>query len=126
MRVGLANGCFDLFHEGHARFLWEAKKYCDWLIVGVNTDESIRRAKGPSRPYDLLRYRMNEVSRYADLTVSFDGDSRDLIREFQPGIVIRGGDQRFDVEAPAVVFLPRFGEVSTSMLGRRLFREGKL
>lgn len=117
MRVGLANGCFDLFHEGHGRFLWEAKKYCDWLIVGVNTDESIRRLKGPSRPYDSLHHRMNEVSRYADMTVSCE-DPELLALEYKPFVVIRGGDQRFDVKAPVVVFLPRYGEISTTKLAQ--------
>jgi cytidyltransferase-like protein len=116
-RIGLAGGCFDLFHDGHKRFLWEALKMCDFLIVGVNNDDSVRRLKGPSRPYDGLLYRMDRVCSYAHMTVPFDGDVPALIAAYRPHVLIRGWDQEwFDgyPTVPVAIGLPRFGTISTT------------
>jgi cytidyltransferase-like protein len=115
-RVGLANGVFDLFHPGHRNFLWEALKHCDFLIVGVNNDESVRRLKGPERPYDGLLYRMDRVCSFAGLTVPFDGDVPALIAAYRPHVLIRGWDQSLEgyPTVPAVIVLPRFGDTSTT------------
>ncbi len=112
-KVGLVNGCFDLFHPGHAWFLWVARQRCTYLIAGVNTDESVRQLKGPTRPFDNLKYRMDRVSAYASMTVPFDGDAAALIREFRPDVVIRGWDQ---VAEPGAIALPRYGDLSTTSI----------
>lgn len=115
-KVGLVNGCFDLYHKGHARFLWEAKKLCEYLVVGVNTDESVRALKGPSRPIYRLNQRMDCVSTYADQVVPFDGNVQALLDSVRPHIVIRGWDQRVEIPGPDTIILPRYGSDSTTQL----------
>lgn len=114
VKVGLANGCFDCFHAGHARFLWEAKQRCQYLIVGVNDDEWVHRVKGPTRPFEPLKVRMDRVAQYANLTVPFNGDAFQLLIEFKPDIVIRGWDQTIEPLPFFYVVLPRFGDTSTT------------
>jgi D-beta-D-heptose 7-phosphate kinase / D-beta-D-heptose 1-phosphate adenosyltransferase len=113
--VGLVNGCFDLFHPGHARFLWESRKRCDYLIVAVNDDASVRALKGPSRPFDNLHYRMDRVSAYADQVLPFDGDVAALIARTPVHLIIRGWDQRTDDTGRVpYIQLPRHGDISTT------------
>jgi D-beta-D-heptose 7-phosphate kinase / D-beta-D-heptose 1-phosphate adenosyltransferase len=115
--VGLANGVWDLFHPGHARFLWEAKKRCDYLIVAVNDDASVRRLKGPTRPFDNLHYRMDKVTAYADMVLPFDGNMELLLLQVPVHFVIRGWDQRTDDTCRVpYIQLPRFEDVSTTEL----------
>lgn len=116
--VGLANGCFDLFHDGHRDFLLAARRSCTYLIVGVNTDESVRQLKGPSRPFDSLHYRMDKVSQYANLTTPFDGDAQALVRRFKPQILIRGWDQNaWDVtDVGVVIVIAKSKDISTTKL----------
>ena len=52
--IGLTNGCFDLLHDGHKKLINESKKYCDYLIVAVNTDDSVKKLKGKNRPFHDL------------------------------------------------------------------------
>lgn len=114
-RIGLCNGCWDLFHPGHARFLWEAKQLCTYLVVGVNDDASVRRLKGPSRPFDNLKYRMDRVSAYADQVVPFNGDVTALMESVVPHVVIRGWDQQTkDTDGRQWIVLPRYGDFSTT------------
>ena len=61
MNVGWFNGCFDLFHNGHRFAIRECQRQCDWLLLGVNTDASIVRLKGPERPIDSLDVRMGNI-----------------------------------------------------------------
>jgi cytidyltransferase-like protein len=115
--IGLVNGCFDLFHRGHARFLWEARKRCGYLVAALNDDESIRQLKGPSRPFDNLHYRMDRVSAYADQVLPFNGDVEALLEKIRPHVVFRGWDQNCaDVFDIPVIQLPQWGSISTSQL----------
>lgn len=94
MRTGLAVGCFDMFHEGHKYLLKEARMSCDYLVVGVNTDTSIRYLKGPGRPRDRLKVRMQFVTMGgADAVIPHDGHTFDLIRAIRPDVLIKGYDQ---------------------------------
>ena len=116
-RIGLVNGCWDLFHPGHKQFLWESLKHCDFLIAGVNTDASVRALKGPTRPFDSLGYRMDRTCSYAHMTVPFNGDVPALIAAYRPQLLIRGWDQEwfdgYDL-VPVIIGLPRFGDFSTT------------
>lgn len=104
MKVGLCNGCFDMFHQGHGYFLKEAARQCDYLIVAVNNDASVCRLKGPERPVEKLLARMNGVDtylyfrqsaiRYNHAVIPFDGDADALIEAIQPDVVFRGEDQQ--------------------------------
>jgi cytidyltransferase-like protein len=115
VRVGLVTGCWDALHAGHRHFLREARKQCDYLIVAVNDDESVRRLKGPPRPIYCLEVRMAAVRPWADAVVAFNGDLWSLRR---PMIRICGWDQDcfdlWDSQVPVAIMLPRFGESSTT------------
>jgi D-beta-D-heptose 7-phosphate kinase / D-beta-D-heptose 1-phosphate adenosyltransferase len=92
MRIGLTNGCFDLFHHGHKHFLMQASMRCEYLIVAVNSDESVRRLKGLTRPIDALHKRMHNTHKYADAVIPFEGRVDKLIMEIRPHVLFKGYD----------------------------------
>jgi D-beta-D-heptose 7-phosphate kinase/D-beta-D-heptose 1-phosphate adenosyltransferase len=98
MRVGFANGCFDLLHEGHLHFLQEASKHCDYLIVAVNTDRSVTRLKGPGRPVEDLHTRMHNIiaraDAYVDAVICFEGRVEKLLMEIRPQVLFKGYDHQ--------------------------------
>jgi rfaE bifunctional protein nucleotidyltransferase chain/domain len=94
-RVVLANGCFDLLHVGHARYLEDARALGDLLIVGVNGDAAVRRLKGPGRPLMPAAERAELVAslRAVDHVVVFDDDTADrLIALLRPAVHAKGTD----------------------------------
>jgi len=94
-RIVLANGCFDLLHVGHLRYLEAAKAIGDLLIVGVNGDESVRRLKGAGRPLlsEMDRARLVAALRVVDYVVIFQEDNvRRLIAEIRPAFHAKGTD----------------------------------
>jgi D-beta-D-heptose 7-phosphate kinase/D-beta-D-heptose 1-phosphate adenosyltransferase len=94
-RIIFTNGCYDLIHAGHARFLKQAKTYGDFLVVGVNSDASVRRLKGAGRPILPLAERMLllESLKPVDCAISFVEDTPyRLIQAVQPDVLIKGGD----------------------------------
>lgn len=95
-KIGLANGCFDLLHEGHLHLLKEAKKLCDVLVVAVNDDESVRALKGVGRPVNNrgLRFKALLTSKLADMIGSFNNekDLLDFIKEVKPDVMFKGAD----------------------------------
>ena len=95
LRVGFTNGCFDLLHPGHVKLLAEARKLCDRLVVGLNTDASIARLKGPERPIqtELARAEVIGALRSVDLVVLFDEDTPlTLIEAIRPDVLVKGAD----------------------------------
>lgn len=92
MRIGLANGCFDLFHEGHRFMLLEARGYCDYLIVAVNSDESVKRLKGPDRPMNNYAQRMHNVAPWCSAVIRFEGRVDNLVMELRPDVLFKGYD----------------------------------
>jgi D-beta-D-heptose 7-phosphate kinase/D-beta-D-heptose 1-phosphate adenosyltransferase len=99
LRVGFANGCFDLIHPGHVRLLTEARARCDRLIVGLNTDASVRRLKGPTRPLQNETSRATVMASLApvDLVVLFAEDTPvELIQALRPDVLVKGADYRID------------------------------
>jgi D-glycero-beta-D-manno-heptose 1-phosphate adenylyltransferase len=94
-KIVFANGAFDLLHAGHVRYLEAARQEGDWLAVGVNSDESIRRAKGPARPIVPEPERAEIVAALGcvDAVVVFGEDSpADLIGRLRPDIHAKGTD----------------------------------
>jgi D-beta-D-heptose 7-phosphate kinase/D-beta-D-heptose 1-phosphate adenosyltransferase len=94
-RVGFTNGCFDLLHPGHLHLLQAARSGCDRLIVGLNSDQSARRVKGPTRPAQPQAARAEILTGLAsvDLVCVFDEDTPErLIRAIRPDMLIAGGD----------------------------------
>jgi D-beta-D-heptose 7-phosphate kinase/D-beta-D-heptose 1-phosphate adenosyltransferase len=95
LKVGFTNGCFDILHAGHIAYLTQARSWCDRLIVGLNTDDSIRAAKGPGRPVNGLEARARVLSALAavDLVAPFEEETPlELIRAARPDLLVKGGD----------------------------------
>ena len=93
------NGCFDLIHLGHINYLWEAKGLGTKLILGINSDQSISRLKGPSRPIKNEENRIAIMASLAciDMVVLFDDDTPiQLIKSINPHILVKGGDWAID------------------------------
>ncbi len=98
-RVVFTNGCFDILHRGHITYLGRAKALGDILIVGVNSDEGIRRLKGPSRPINTLEDRIQVLAALScvDHVIPFDEDTPcQLIEVVRPDIFVKGGDYTRD------------------------------
>jgi len=96
-RVVFTNGCFDLLHAGHVRFLQAACNLGDALVVGLNSDDSVRRLKGPDRPFNTLEDRAEILAALdcVDLVVPFAEDTpEELIRRVRPEVLVKGADYR--------------------------------
>lgn len=94
-RIVFTNGCFDLLHRGHVEYLAASRRLGDVLIVGVNSDDSVRRLKGPGRPVVNQANRLHILStlRSVDYVVLFEEDTPvELIRRIRPDILTKGGD----------------------------------
>ncbi len=93
--IAFTNGCFDLMHLGHVTYLQKAKKGDGVLVVGLNSDQSTRRIKGPSRPVVPQRSRAAVLSALesVDFVVIFNEDTPEkIIKAIRPDILIKGGD----------------------------------
>lgn len=131
-RVVFTNGCFDLLHPGHVRYLAEARALGDALVVGVNTDASVRRlAKGADRPLvpQADRALVLAALESVDAVCLFDEDTpAELVRLLEPDVLVKGGDYRLEevagrdtVEAGGgrVVLIPFVdGYSTTALVGR--------
>ncbi len=98
-RLVLTNGCFDLLHIGHVRYLQAAKKQGTHLIIGVNTDRSVSAIKGPSRPLNSEMDRAEVLAALActDFITHFDQDTADeLISVLRPDLYLKAGDYNLD------------------------------
>lgn len=96
VKVVFTNGCFDILHVGHIRYLAAAKLHGDWLIVGLNSDESFRRHKGrnPFNP-EQWRYEMLMALGCVDEVRIFEEDTpEDLIAELRPDVLVKGHDYK--------------------------------
>ncbi len=94
-RIVFTNGVFDLLHVGHVRYLNEAKKIGDILVVGINSDDSVKKIKGPSRPINTMgdRARILLALKSVDYVISFDEETPlNLIKEVMPNVLVKGGD----------------------------------
>jgi D-beta-D-heptose 7-phosphate kinase/D-beta-D-heptose 1-phosphate adenosyltransferase len=114
-KVVFTNGCFDLLHLGHVRYLEEARSLGDALIIGVNTDESVKRLdKDPDRPINSEGDRAAILAALAcvDRVVLFGEDTPlELITALQPDILVKGGDYRLEEIVGREVVWARGGEV---------------
>jgi D-beta-D-heptose 7-phosphate kinase / D-beta-D-heptose 1-phosphate adenosyltransferase len=97
--IGFTNGCFDIIHEGHIELLTEARSHCDRLIVAINSDASVKKLKGPTRPIQSERARAKVLSAMAfvDAVITFDAETPiDLISALLPNVLIKGADYQID------------------------------
>jgi D-beta-D-heptose 7-phosphate kinase/D-beta-D-heptose 1-phosphate adenosyltransferase len=98
-RVAFTNGCFDLIHPGHVSLLGQARAAADRLVVGLNSDASVKRLKGPERPVQNETARGIVLASLAsvDLVLVFDEDTPiELIRAIRPEVLVKGADYRLD------------------------------
>jgi D-beta-D-heptose 7-phosphate kinase/D-beta-D-heptose 1-phosphate adenosyltransferase len=99
LRIGFTNGVFDLLHPGHIKVLAQARAACDRLVVGLNSDTSVRRLKGETRPIQNENARAEVLAglEAVDLVVVFEQDAPlKLIRQVRPTVLVKGGDYRKD------------------------------
>ncbi len=94
-KIAFTNGCFDLLHIGHVRYLQQAKSLADILIVGINTDRSVQKLKGPDRPIQKENDRAEILAalKFVDHTILFDDETPlSLIKRIKPDYLVKGGD----------------------------------
>ena len=95
LRIGFTNGCFDILHPGHVKVLTAARGACDRLVVGLNSDASVRRLKGEGRPVQDERARSEVLAALeaVDLVAIFEEDTPiNLITQIKPNVLVKGGD----------------------------------
>jgi len=115
-KVVFTNGCFDLIHLGHVDYLEKARSLGDKLVLGLNTDDSVSRFKGPERPLqdEHSRARVLAGFQFIDLVVFFNEDTPlNLITELQPNILVKGSDYLAENIVGADVVKKGGGEVKT-------------
>ena len=96
-KIVFTNGCFDIIHAGHVKYLKESSELGDILVVGINSDASVRRQKGPRRPINNFKDRANVLCALSsvDFVIEFKEDNpMDLIKSIQPDVLVKGGDYR--------------------------------
>lgn len=126
------NGCFDILHRGHISYLLQAADMGDKLIIGINTDESVKRLKGATRPVqDQYTRALNLAAHtYVDAVVLFEEDTPlNLIKVLKPDLLVKGGDYNIDTIVGAnevveqggkVVIIPTLEGYSTSNIIERM------
>jgi D-beta-D-heptose 7-phosphate kinase/D-beta-D-heptose 1-phosphate adenosyltransferase len=118
-KIVFTNGCFDILHSGHVQYLAEARALGDRLIVAINSDASVKRLKGPTRPINTLEDRMAVLSslKAVDWVVSFESDTpEELLREIRPDILAKGGDYAISQVVGADIVLGYGGEIKVLSL----------
>lgn len=112
--ISFSNGCFDILHEGHIFSLSQAAKEADYLIVGLNSDSSTKKLKGPSRPINHEKSRALLLASLVivDAVVIFEEDTpRELITAIMPDVLVKGGDYTVEQIAGSKEVLANGGRV---------------
>lgn len=115
-KIVFTNGCFDILHVGHIHLLRESKKLGDILIVGLNSDSSVKKIKGNSRPFisQVDRAKLLGSIRYVDFVVVFEEETPlSLIQKIKPNILIKGSDYDLKMIVGYDDVLKNGGEVKT-------------
>jgi rfaE bifunctional protein nucleotidyltransferase chain/domain len=125
--IVFTNGCFDILHRGHIEYLKQSKKLGTFLIVGINSDNSVRRLKGKNRPINNQwdRKSILEELRCVDEVIIFEEDTPyNLIKKIKPDIITKGGDYKVeDVvghDLARTVIIPYIEGYSTSKILKKL------
>jgi D-glycero-beta-D-manno-heptose 1-phosphate adenylyltransferase len=116
LKIVFTNGCFDLVHLGHIDYLEKAKKLGGKLVLGLNTDQSVRRLKGETRPLvnEYARARMMAAFEFVDLVVLFDEPTpKELIEKIKPDILVKGNDYSIENIVGADFVIKNGGQVKT-------------
>jgi len=115
-KIVFTNGCFDILHAGHVSYLERARALGDLLVVALNSDDSVKRLKGPSRPVNLLADRMSVLASLecVDYVTHFDEDTPlEIIGQLCPDVLVKGGDYAVDQIVGADFVRARGGKVRT-------------
>lgn len=115
-KIVFTNGCFDIVHLGHIDYLEKARNLGDKLILGLNTDASVKRLKGESRPVvnEYARSRMMAAFEFIDAVILFDEPTPlEVIQEIQPDILVKGDDYVVETIVGADFVMGKGGEVKT-------------
>lgn len=135
-KIVFTNGCFDIIHAGHIRYLQEAAKLGDILIVGLNSDASVKRLKGPKRPInsELERAEIICALSFIDYVVIFEEDTPlELIKKIQPHVLVKGGDysneyvvgtKEVEERGGKLVLIPFVKGKSTTNIIKKIQEEG--
>lgn len=113
-RIVFTNGCFDILHAGHVRYLAKARSFGDCLVLGLNTDASVRRIKGPTRPINCENDRAEVAGalRSVDYVVLFgEPTAEGLIAKVRPHVYVKGGDYTLDTLPEAKIVQSYGGRV---------------
>lgn len=115
-KIVFTNGCFDILHYGHIEYLAKASDLGDILIIGLNTDSSIQRIKGPSRPINKEHHRAMQLASlsFVDAVVTFDENTPyELIKLVQPDILVKGNDYKKEDIVGYDILMAKGGSVET-------------
>lgn len=115
-RIVFTNGCFDLVHRGHVDYLSRARDLGDLLVLGLNSDASVSRLKGPERPIvdEQSRALLLAAFSFVDYVVLFDEDTPlNLIQQVQPDVLVKGGDYKIENIVGYDVVKAKGGDVVT-------------
>ena len=117
-KIVFTNGCFDILHLGHVEYLNEARALGDVLIIGLNSDESVRRLKGPDRPINIEQDRKSMLLnlRAVDCVQIFNNETPlEIIKLISPDVLVKGGDWKVDQIVGSDVVLAKGGKVLSLM-----------
>ncbi|HPE39492.1 MAG TPA: D-glycero-beta-D-manno-heptose 1-phosphate adenylyltransferase [Bacteroidales bacterium] len=115
-KIVFTNGCFDIIHLGHIQYLAQARELGDLLVVGLNTDLSVKRLKGESRPVnpEFARAMVLAALQFVDFVILFDEDTPlNLIHTISPDFLVKGGDYSIDQIVGADFVIEKGGKVIT-------------
>jgi len=115
-KIVFTNGCFDLLHVGHVRYLAQAKKLGDFLIIGLNSDSSVKELKGEDRPINSFEDRATLLSAIesVDLVIMFEEQTpENLIKDIVPDILVKGGDYNIEDIVGYQTVVQNGGQVKT-------------
>ncbi len=115
-KIVFTNGCFDLLHVGHIRYLAQAKKLGDFLIIGLNSDSSVKELKGEDRPINSFEDRASLLSAIesVDLVIMFEEQTpENLIKDIVPDILVKGGDYNIEDIVGYQTVMQNGGQVKT-------------
>jgi len=115
-KVVFTNGCFDILHLGHLDYLEKSRDLADKLVVGLNTDNSVRQLKGTDRPInnEYARAMMLAAMSFVDLVIAFDEETPlELIKKVKPDILVKGKDYEVENIVGAEFVIGNGGEVKT-------------
>ncbi len=123
LKISFANGCFDILHPGHIRYLKAAKEVADLLVLGVNDDKSIKKLKGKDRPFFPLKERLEILSSimYIDFIIPFSEETvLKIIRILKPDFHCKGGDYQKE-EVPERELVESLGGKVLIVGGKKIY-----